>query len=132
MAERQVITMPKYVALAKEIRALRLRDYAADLGVTPWISLIGPADTPGVRLVRADYRDAREQEAGWRLALESFHGGDGHFREHYGTVTDWLLVGPFASDNRLAAHFAVFLPELSSDPHAEDYGMNGQGRWPED
>ena len=54
LAERQVITVPKYAALADEIRALRLRDYSADLGVTPWISLVGPADTPSVRLVRAD------------------------------------------------------------------------------
>jgi hypothetical protein len=131
MAERQVITVPKYVALAKEIRALRLRDYSGDFGVTPCVSLVGPADTPSVRLVRADYRDAREQEAGWRLALEAFHGGESQFREHYGTVTDWLLVGPFASDDRLAAHFAVLPPELSSDPHAEYGGMNGQVHWQE-
>jgi hypothetical protein len=129
MAEHQVITVPKYMTLAKEIRGLQLRDYSADLGVTPWISLIGPADTPSVRLVRADYRDAREQEAGWRLALQYFHGGEVRFREHYGTVTDWLLVGPFASDDRLAAHFAAFPPELSSDPHAEYDGMNGKVRW---
>jgi hypothetical protein len=119
MAERQVITDPKYVALAKEIRALRLRDYSADLGLTPWVTLIGPADTPSVHLVRADYRDTRQQETGWRLALDHFHGAQSHFRERYGTVTDWLLLGPFASDGRLAAHFAVLPPELSSDPRAE-------------
>jgi hypothetical protein len=124
MAEKYVITDAKYVALAKEIRALRLRDYSTDLGVTPWMSLIGPADTPSVRLVRADCRDAREQEAGWRLALDYFHG-----REHYGTVVDWLLVGPFASDDRLSAHDAVLEPEQTPDPRAEYDGMRDKVRW---
>ena len=129
LAERQVITVPKYAALADEIRALRLRDYSADLGVTPWMSLVGPADTPSVRLVRADDRDAREQETGWRLALEYFHGGESRFREHYGPVTDWLLVGPFPSDDRLSAHNAVLPPERDPDPRAEYDGMNGKVRW---
>ena len=67
MAERQVITMPKYVALAKEIRALRLRDYAADLGVTPWISLIGPAILPAFALSGRTIgrRASRRLAGGW-------------------------------------------------------------------
>ncbi len=129
MAERQVITVPKYVALAKEVRALRLKDYSRDLGIAPWMSLVGPADTPRVRLVLTDYRDAREQELGWRLALDYFHGGKNRFREHYGTITDWLLTGPFASDERLSAHYAVLPPERDPDPHAEYLGMNGAVRW---
>jgi hypothetical protein len=131
MAERQVITVPKYVALAKEIRALRLRDYSADLGLTPWVTLVGPADTPSVRLIRADYRDGREQEVDWRLALDYYHGRKSHFREHYGTVTDWLLVGPFASDDRLAAHHAILPPERHPNPCAEYDGMNDKVHWKE-
>jgi hypothetical protein len=46
-------------------------------------------------------------------------------------VTDWLLVGPFASDNRLAAHHAVLPPEREPDPRAEYDGMNGKVRWQE-
>ena len=129
MAERQVITDPPYAALAKEIRALRSRDYSTDLGVAPWVSLIGPADTPRVRLVQTDYRDPHEQEAGWRLALEYYHGKESRFREHYGTVTDWLLAGPFGSDDQLAAHYAVLPPERDPNPQAEYDGLNGKVRW---
>jgi hypothetical protein len=131
MADRQVITVPKYISLATAIRTLRLKDYSTELGVAPWMSLIGPADTPSVRLVPLPYRNARGQEAAWRLGLEYLHGGESHFREHFGTLTDWLLVGPFASDDRLSAQFALLPPELSSDPHAEYDGMNGKVRWQE-
>jgi hypothetical protein len=129
MTERQVITDPRYAALAKAIRALRLRDYSGDLGVNPWISPTGPTDIPRIRLIPADYRDAREQEAGWRLALDYFHGRPARFREHYGTVTDWLLVGPFASGERLSAHSAVLPPERDLSPRAEYEGMSGKVRW---
>jgi hypothetical protein len=131
MAARQVITDPRYVALAKDIRALRWRDYSTELGVTPWISPTGPTDSPRIRLVPADYRDARGQEAAWRLALDYLHGGQALFREYYRTVTDWLLVGPFASDERLSAHYAILPPERNPDPHADYDGLGGKVHWRE-
>ncbi len=42
-----------------------------------------------------------------------------------------LLVGPFASDDRLSAHRAVLPPERTPDPRAEYDGMNGKIRWRE-
>jgi hypothetical protein len=129
MARRQVITDPKYVALAKEIRALRLRDYSADLGLAPWVSPTGPTDSPRLRLVQAGYRDPRDQEAGWQLAIDYFHGKPARFREHYQPLTDWLLVGPFASDEHLSAHQAVLPPERNADPQAEYDGLGGKVRW---
>ena len=44
MADRQIVTTPKYVALAREIRALKSRDYSGDLGLASFASLAGPND----------------------------------------------------------------------------------------
>ncbi|PYI80529.1 MAG: hypothetical protein DME26_21455 [Verrucomicrobia bacterium] len=75
--------------------------------------------------------DPHEQEAAWRLALDHFHGREINLREHFATVTDWLLIGPFASDATLSAHHTVFPPEQSLDLRAECDGMNGKVRWQE-
>ena len=66
MADRQIITDPKYVALAKEIRALRLRDYSAKLGLASWMSFVGPTDTPILRPMPATYCNPNDQGAAWR------------------------------------------------------------------
>lgn len=131
MVERQVVTDPKYVSLAKEIRELRLRDYSRDLGLAPWTSLAGPADSPTLRLVPIEFRRERDQEAGWKVALDYFRGRETDFRKHFGSVTDWLVLGPFPSDADLSAHFAVLPPEKSLDLRAEFDGMNGKIRWRE-
>ena len=131
MAERQIITDPKYVALAKEIRALRLRDYSAKLGLASWMSFIGPTDTPTLRPMPATYCNPHDQAAAWRVALDSFHGRSVNFREHYQTVTDWLVLGPFASDAKLSAHHTVFTPEQSLNLHAEYDGISGKIHWQE-
>ncbi len=131
MAQRKIITDPKYVALAKEIRNLRLRDYSAKLGLTSWMSFIGPTDTPTLRPMPATYCNSHDQAAAWRLALDSFHGRAVNFREHYQTVTDWLVLGPFASDTNLSAHHTLFTPEQSLNLRAEYDGMTGKIRWQE-
>ena len=131
MAERQVVTNPKYVSLARETRAARLRDYSAKLGLSPWVSFAGPADTPILRLIPAAFCNAREQAAAWRLALDYFRGREINLRAHFGTVTDWLLLGPFPSDANLSAHHTVFPPEQSLDLRAECDGVNGKVRWQE-
>ncbi len=131
MADRKIVTDPKYIQLAREIRALHLRDYSADLGVAPWMSLIGPADTPTLRPMPAAFVNPREQEANWRLALDCYHGQPIDLRRHFATLTDWLLLGPFTSDAKLSAHQTVFPPEQSLKLDAEYDGMNGKIRWRE-
>ena len=131
MAERQIITDAKYVALAKEIRALRLRDYSEQLGLASWMSFTGPSDTPNLRPIPAAYSDPQEQTSAWRLALNCFQGHQVNLREHYQTVKDWLVLGPFASDSKLSAHQTVFGPEQSLNLRAEYEGMNGKIRWRE-
>jgi hypothetical protein len=131
MAKRQIVTDPKYIALAREIRELRPRDYSSELGVAPWISLISPADTPTLRALPAGFGNPREQETVRRLALDYFHGRTIDFKEYFGTVTAWLLLGPFASDAQLSAHHQIFPPERSLDLRSEYDGMNGKVRWRE-
>src|SRR5437870_1645771 len=80
MADRQIITDPKYVALAKEIRNLRLRDYSGKLGLASWMSFIGPTDTPTLRPMPINYCNPHDQAAAWRVALDSFHGRPVIFR----------------------------------------------------
>ncbi len=129
MAKRQIVIDPKYITLAGEIRALRPRDFSAELGVAPWMSLAGPADTPTLRSVPASLRNPRENEDSWKIALDYFHGRTIDFKKHFGTVTDWLLIGPFASDSQLSAHHVAFPPELSLDLRAECDGINGKLHW---
>jgi len=131
MTDRQIITDPKYVALAKEIRALRLLDYSARLGIASSMSFIGPTDTPALRPFPAGFCNPHDQAAAWRLALDSFRGREVNLREHYRTVTDWLVLGPFSSDSKLSAHNTVLTPEQSLNLQAEYDGISGKIRWQE-
>lgn len=131
MAAREVVSDPKYASLAREIRGVRERNYSAELDLVPWMSFVGPSDTPTLRPMPATFCQARELEEAWRLALDYFHGRAVNLREHFATVTDWLLIGPFASDSKLSAHHAVFPPEQSLNLHLECEGMNGRVRWQE-
>jgi len=77
------------------------------------------------------YCNPHGQAAAWRLALDFFHGREVNFRKHYQTVTDWLVLGPFASDSKLSAHDTVFTPEQSLNLRAEYDGIPGKIRWQE-
>jgi hypothetical protein len=128
MADRQIITTPKFVALAREIREMKLRDYSADLGIATAMSLTGPEDTPNTRLFPASFRDPRDQETAWRVALDYLHGADLNLREHFGAQTEWWLIGPFPGGDQLAGHWHVFPPEQSLDLQAECDGLSGKVR----
>ena len=72
--EKEVVTTPKYVALARELRTMRLRDYSADLDLVPFVSFAGPRDVPAVRLTPAAFCNLDELEATWAIALDYYHG----------------------------------------------------------
>lgn len=128
-ARREIVTTPRYLALAREIRALRRRDYSADLGLAPVVSLTGPSDTPHLRLFPAALRQPREQEVAWRLALDYFRGAEVNFRAHFGTQTDWWLIGPFPGGEGLAGHHTRYPPEQVIDLGAEYDGVAGKVCW---
>jgi len=131
IASRQIVTTPKFVAAAREIRAMQLRDYSAALGLATATSLTGPDDTPNPRLFPAALRQPQDTEAAWRVALDYLHGKDVNFHDYFGTVTDWLVIGPFPSDENFAGHTRVLPPEQSLDLQAEYEGVGGKVRWRE-
>jgi hypothetical protein len=131
MAEREIVTTPKYVALAKEIRQMRRRDFAWDLGLATSLSVAGPRDLPILRLLPPTLTDAVEQEGHWQAALEEYHGKAVDFHEHFGTLTHWLLLGPFPNGEPFAGHSVAYPPEQGLDLRAEYDGVIGKVRWQE-
>ncbi len=131
IADRKIVTTPKYVALAKDLRAMHRDDYADALGLRPVISFAGPQDTPRIRLTPIGTFDAREIERTWDVALDWFLGEDLNLGEYFGTVTDWMVLGPFDNAEGFAGHHAVYPPEQAIGLDGEYDGLTGKVRWAE-
>ncbi len=130
MAERDVVTTPKYVALARELRAMKLKDYAKDVGLILLPRLLGPRDVPVVQLAPTAHYSASEQRAFWDTVLAYFHGEEVNFQRRFGTQTHWMLIGPFANKGAtFTGHHAVYPPERSIDLGGEYDGVDGKVRW---
>ncbi|MFV2067552.1 MAG: hypothetical protein ACC645_11275 [Pirellulales bacterium] len=136
LADRAMVTDAKWVRLAGELRRGALRDFSPDLGVVPVPLFIGPSDKVQVRLVPTgpsmpDASNPRYEDA-WALALRIFQGEPIDLKQHFGTVTDWLVIGPFASDAEFRGHTTVYPPEKSIDLAAKYSGIDGrQVSWAE-
>ncbi len=130
-AKREVVTTPRYVTLARELRQMKVRDYAKDLGLVPFVSFAGPSDVPGVRLMPAAVCDPQEIDRAWNVALAYFQGGDLNLREHFQTQTHWMVTGPFANPEGFVGHRTVYPPETEIDLSAQYDGLGGKGRWQE-
>ncbi|MBI5094932.1 MAG: hypothetical protein HZB26_21165 [Candidatus Hydrogenedentes bacterium] len=131
MTVREMVTTPKYVAVAKDLRKLRMRDYSPELGVTPAVRTMGPNDTPSIGLAPADSAVTKERERWWKFALDYYEGKPVDMRGLFETQTHWMLIGPFPSDDRFSGHFAVYPPEQKLDLAGEYDGVNGKVRWTE-
>ena len=131
IADREIVTTPRYVALAKELRAMRREDYAGTLGLRPVVSFAGPQDIPRTQLAPVGSFDPEEMERTWDVALEWFQGGELNLREHFGTVTDWMVLGPFDNGEGFAGHYAAYPPEQGIDFDAEYDGLTNKVRWVE-
>jgi hypothetical protein len=129
LVDRQVIADTTYVAVARELRAMKLRDYSPELAIYPVINLAGPSDTPQTSLVPATGIDHDELEQRWDLALRFFQGESVDFKSYYQTVTDWMVIGPFPSNDNLAGHATEFGPEQRVDLNASYAGVAGPLRW---
>jgi hypothetical protein len=129
IADREMVTTPKYVALARELRRMRPRDYSDDLGLAPAVSFAGPRDVPSLTLMPPASLDPRVSVRNWRLALDYFRGSVTDFHEYFGTQTHWMLMGPFPNGEHFTGHSAVYPPEQSIDLKAAHDGVNGKVRW---
>lgn len=131
IAKREVVTTPKYVDLAKELREMKSRDYSGDLGVVPYVSFAGPSDVPYVRLAPAVSVGQYDPEGNWSFALQYFQGASGTLHDYYQTQTDWMVIGPFPNEPDFKGHEAVYPPEEEIDLNAEYDGVGGKIRWRE-
>jgi len=129
IADKDVITTPKYVALAKELREMRLKDYSEDLGLVPFVGFAGPMDVPLLRLMSVTFVDPEQLDKSWEIALEYFKGVDINLREHFATQTNWMVIGPFENGENFSGHNAVYPPEQTIDLNGVYDGVGGKVRW---
>ena len=74
IAKREIVTTPKYVELARELRSMHLRDYSEDIALQPKVTFEGPADLPEIRLHPTAWSPPAELEAGWELGMRYLQG----------------------------------------------------------
>lgn len=135
LADRKMVTDPKWVALAKDLRHGTLRDYSADLGLVPLPTLIGPSDSVRIQLMPTspampNAHNATYEQA-WELGLKLFRGEDAPLKQTFNTITDWMVIGPFGTQQDVGAcHQTAYPPEKSLDLQAEYDGHAGKKvRW---
>jgi len=129
IADKEMVTTPRYVALAKELRRMRSRDYSEDLGLIPYVSFAGPRDVPLTRLMPVSLCDRREIEKNWTVALQYYEGAEINLRELFAAQTHWMLIGPFENGENFSGHHTVYPPEQTIDLTGEYDGMKGKVRW---
>jgi hypothetical protein len=136
LSDRQMVTDGKWIDLAKELRRGQLRDYSDDLGLVPIPRFIGPDDDVKVMLARPGPSipkvGSQRYEEAWELGLRIFQGEEINLKQHYCTVNDWMLIGPFPSGADASGHAAIYPPEKSVDLKGVYEGLDGrQVRWVE-
>ena len=133
LAAREIVTTPKYAALAREIRDLKLRDYSADLGLVIEPVILGPYDYGMLNLVPKTSFSPNQQEDFWKVAIERINGRIKGLKDRVGTCTHWMLIGPFPNEGlEFKGHNTAYPPEAAIDLSAEYDGIGGKKvRWEE-
>lgn len=129
LTAREMVTTPKYVALARELRGKVLRDYMADLGLKPTPFLAGPNDTLRVSVTPTEFVP-RDLDI-WDLGLRLFRGEEINLQDYFQTQAAWMVIGPFGGLSGLESHQAVYPPEEEINLDAEYDGIDGKVRWTE-
>jgi hypothetical protein len=131
ISERNIVTSPKYVELARRLRSLEQGDYGPDLGLAVVPQLAGPADVPSLGLIPEGFMNPDLSRMGWKVALDYFRGTVVDVHKLFGTQTHWMLIGPFENGEGFAGHSAVYPPEKEISLSAEYDGVGGKVRWTE-
>lgn len=134
LAAREIVTDPKYLSVAGELRRLELRDFSPDLGLALAAAFAGPREEVEVSLMPAPLLAQSDvapiQDELWKTGLRLNNGEAVDMRKAYGTQTEWLILGPF--DNAGKRGFdTAYPPEAEQAPAAEYDGVNGKVRWTE-
>jgi hypothetical protein len=131
---REIVTDKKYIGLAKDLRAMRLRDYSHKLGMRPTPTLVSPRNRVEIgRLpVSGENTEAekKKSEEMWDLGLRLYEGENIDLRKYFGTVDQWNLIGPFDSP-AYKGYDEPFPPENEIDLLAEYKTGSGTARWVE-
>lgn len=127
---REVIATPDYVAIARDLRAGRARDYSA-LRVLPVPTFRAPVAAPFVWLAPAERFTAAELEQRWKLGEVYYKGREIDVPLAFGIQTKWSILGPFPGGQDFAGHTTVYPPEQQIDLDAEYDGSTGKIRWRE-
>ena len=131
IADKDMVTTPKYAAIAQRLRRMEPGGYAKELGLVPCISFAGPRDVPLVRLAPTALCEPRELAENWKVALDCYKGAEIDLHKHFGTQTDWMIIGPFDNAGDFEGHRTAYAPEEEIDLKAEYDGLGGKVRWRE-
>jgi len=134
MRERPMVTNPKYVRLAQELRRLTLRDFSADLDLSIAPALLGPRQEFAIEILPqhlyGSSPNAALQTALWDVGRRGMRGELVDTPAIFPAQRDWLLMGPFANKDK-AGLATVYAPEQNLDLTAEVDGLGGKVRWAE-
>ena len=80
----------------------------------------------------AERYSAHERDALWKVALDIYRGEEVDLQKALGTITDWMLIGPFPNEGPdFAGHDRVYLPEISLALDQQVEGLDGPIGWAE-
>ena len=129
--DREIITTPKYLGLAREVRAMKTPETARITGMTPTLSFSGPEDLPRFKPQPKQQVKAEDNERNWKLALDYYHGRDVNLHTLFNTQKHWMLIGPFPNAEPFAGHDTVYGPERELNGDASYDGIAGKVGWKE-
>ncbi|MCG3198336.1 MAG: hypothetical protein GHCLOJNM_02834 [bacterium] len=130
--DRAVVTAPKYLKVAADLRRMEVRDFSDELGLVVAASFAGPREEGEVGLFPKEVYSpsliASAADSIWKLGLRLQRGEELDLRKEFGTQTRWLLVGPFDNHEKQGFHFA-YPPEPRADPRQEYETERGNLKW---
>ncbi len=135
MKDRQIVQNDAYVQAAKDLRAMVLRDYSRDLGVSLVASFAGPREEGEVGLMPVSVIEGtplqRMQPILWDLDMRIQQGAVvSGLRDELGTQTRWMVLGPFPNTEG-QGYNTVFSPEKGIHLEVGYEGVQGTIRWTE-
>lgn len=133
IVDRQVVTTPKYVAIAKQLRSNQIGDLRDELGLVPILQTTAPMEYMRVEALPAStaLRNQSLIDKLWSLGIRGYKGETIDLRPVLRTQTEWLVIGPFPSDPDWSGHAAVYPPEKQINLQDTYEGVNGPVKWQE-
>ena len=134
IAEKHIAANSEYVRTARGLRAMTLRDYSAELGLSLVPTFAGPREEIEIGLmpcaVYSPSPVARLNGILWQLGERLVRGDEMDLAEELGAQTRWMVLGPFGNKAK-SGYAAAYPPENGIDINGEYEGESGKVRWSE-